>query len=156
MARPAVLDHRLQRAGLEAGRSLAVAGSVAREEVTGEQGNIFAAIVQRGKMNLHRVEAEAQIFAKASLGALLMQISIGSRNQTHIHSLGLRRADSFQIARFQYAQQFSLLAHRHIGNFIQEKGAPIGQLEAPDAVRARVSKRSFDVAEELALKRSFS
>src|SRR5271154_4344340 len=156
VARPAVLEHCLQSTGLEAGRSLAIAGSVAGKKVPGEQRKIFAAIAQRGKMNFHGVEAEEQIFAKASRGALLMQVSIGSRKQTHIHSLGLRRANTFQIAGLEHAQQFGLLAQRHIGNFIQKESAPIGQLEAPDAVRARVCKRSFDVAEELAFKGSLS
>ena len=68
----------------------------------------------------------------------------------------MRRAHTFQIARLEYAQQFSLLPQRYIGNLIQEKGAPIGELEAPDAVRTRVGKRSFDMAEELALKGSLS
>src|ERR1700761_5208062 len=36
VARPAVLEHGVQGAGLEAGSSLAVAGTVAGEEVTGE------------------------------------------------------------------------------------------------------------------------
>src|SRR5580700_4208435 len=73
VARPAVLEHGLQGAGLEAGRSLAIAGSVAGKKVPGEQWKIFAAIAQRRKMNFHGVEAEEQIFAKASRGTLLMQ-----------------------------------------------------------------------------------
>src|SRR6202034_2423319 len=103
-------------------------------------------------MNLHRVETEEQVFAKATLGALLLQVGVGSRKQTHIHPPGLRGAYPFQIAGLEHSQQLGLLAHRDVGNFIQEDGAPIGELEAPDAVRARVRKRSFDMAEELALK----
>src|SRR3984957_21293257 len=79
VARPAVLEHRLQRAGLEAGRSLAVASGIASEEVSSENRNIFAAIAQRGKMNLYRVEAEEQILTKAGLGTLLLQVGIGRR-----------------------------------------------------------------------------
>jgi len=79
VAGPAVLEHRFQCAGLEAGRSLAVASGIAGEEVSGENGNIFAAIAQRGKMNLYRVEAEEQILAKAALGAFLLQVGIGGR-----------------------------------------------------------------------------
>src|ERR1700722_11330163 len=58
VAWPAVLEHRLQCAGLEAGRSLAVAGSIASEEMSGKNRNVFTAIAQRGKMNLNCVEAE--------------------------------------------------------------------------------------------------
>src|ERR1700722_10478564 len=79
VARPAVLEHRLQRAGLEAGRSLAIASCIASEEVSGKNGNIFAAIAQWGKMNLYRVEAEEQILTKAGLGTLLLQVGIGRR-----------------------------------------------------------------------------
>src|SRR5580698_8065592 len=64
IARPAVLEHRLQRAGLKTGRSLAVAGGITSEEVSSENRDILPAIAQRGKMNLDRVEAEEQIFPK--------------------------------------------------------------------------------------------
>src|ERR1700722_19900871 len=79
VAWPAVLEHRLQCAGLESGRSLAVAGSITSEEVSGEDRNIFTAIAQWRKMNLNRVETEEQLLAKAGLGTLLLQVGIGRR-----------------------------------------------------------------------------
>src|ERR1700733_14251406 len=155
VARPAVLEHRLQRSGCEAGRSLAVAGGIAGEEVSGENRNIFAAITQRGKMNLYSVEAEEQILAKAARGTLLLQVGIGRREQTSVHPPGLRGADTLEVAGLEYTQQLGLLAHGNIGDFIEEEGTAVGEFEAPNAVGARVGESSFDMAEELAFKRSF-
>ncbi len=51
------------RRGESAYRST-IAGSIAREEVGGKRGNIFAALAQGGHMDLDSVEAEQQIFAE--------------------------------------------------------------------------------------------
>src|SRR5882757_8658543 len=150
VARPAVLEHGFQGTRLKAGAWLAIARGIAGKKVPGKHGDIFAAVTQWGKMNLDGVEAEQEIFAEAALGALLLQVGVGSREQTHIHSPGLRRANPLQVASLEHAQQLGLLAHGDIGNLIQEESPPVGEFEAANAICACIGKRSFYVAEELA------
>src|SRR5882757_5333442 len=150
VARPAVCEHGFQGTRLKAGGWLAIARGIAGKKVPGKHGDIFAAVTQWGKMNLDGVEAEQEIFAEAALGALLLQVGVGSREQTHIHSPGLRRANPLQVASLEHAQQLGLLAHGDIGNLIQEESPPVGEFEAANAICACIGKRSFYVAEELA------
>jgi hypothetical protein len=93
-----------------------------------------------GQMNLDGVDAKEQIFAEVAGLGLLVQRGIGGGENAHIDAPSLRRADALQLAGLKHAQQFGLLAHRNIGNLIEEKRAAVGQFEAPmRSVRASVN-----------------
>jgi hypothetical protein len=61
------------------------------------------------------------------------------------------RAQPFELAGLQDAQELRLLAEGDIGDFVEEEGAAVGQLEAPDPVVLGVGEGAAHVAEELAL-----
>ena len=74
-----------------------------------------------------------------------------ARKNAHIHAARLRRAYTLQFSGLQHAQQLGLLAHRHVGDLVQKERAAVGQLEAADAVGARVGECALHVAEDFAL-----
>ncbi len=81
-----------------------------------------------------------------------MKIGIGGGNQAHIDLPRARRAQPFDLAGFEHAQQFCLLPDGHISDFVQKNRAAVGQFEAADAIGARVGKSAFHVAEKFAFK----
>ena len=106
-------------------------------------------------MNLHGVEAEEQVLTEAAFLALLVQVGVGGGEQPHVHLARLRRTDTFQLARLQHAQQFGLLAQRHVGDLVQEERAMVGQFETANAIGPCVGESALHVAEDLTLKGAF-
>ncbi len=94
-----------------------------------EERNIFLALAQRRQMNLDRVQAEQQIFAEASAGDFGLHVGVGRGKNARIHATRGRRADAFELAGFERAQKLGLEIHRHVGDFVEEQRAAIGQLE---------------------------
>ena len=137
--------------GRKAAHLLAIAGAAAAEKVRGQQRNVFAPIAQRGQMDLHRVEAEEQVFAEVARRGLFVQLGIGGGENAHVDAPRLRRADPLQFAGLEHAQQLGLLAHGDVGDLVEKQRAAVGQFEAADAVGARVGECAFDVAEDFAL-----
>ena len=64
VAGPGVVQHQLQRGGVDALHLLAIALRVAGEEMRGERRNIFAALAQRRQVNLDGIEAEEEVGAE--------------------------------------------------------------------------------------------
>ena len=105
-------------------------------------------------MDLHRIQAEKEILAKIAGRYFLVHLRIGRRQHAHVHTPRLRRAHTFEFARFQHAQQLGLLAQGNVGDLIEKQRAVIGKLESADAIGAGVCECAFYVAEDLALERS--
>ena len=80
-----------------------------------------------------------------------MQVRVGGRDDPHVDLPGFRRAHPLELAGLEHPQQLGLQVEREIGDLVQEQRAPIGQLEAADAIGLGVGERAFDVAEQLAL-----
>ena len=57
----------------------------------------------------------------------------------------------FELAFLEHAQQFDLRVERQFADFIQEQGAPIGELKPSSPALDGAGKRAFDMAKQLAL-----
>ena len=68
VAGPGILHHLLHGGRREAGHLLAIARAILTEKVRGQQRNVFAAVAQRGQMDLDGVEAEEQVLAEVAGG----------------------------------------------------------------------------------------
>ena len=156
VAGPAVLEQHLHRAALEPGEALPVALRVLAEEVLREQRQILAAIAQRRQPDLDRVQPEQQVLPepagrrpRRSASALVAEMIRVSTRRVRDDPQPL------ELAGLDDAQQLGLLAHRHVGDFVEEQRALVRQLEAADAIALGVGERAADVAEQLALEDPF-
>ncbi len=152
VALPGIVEQQLQRGVIEAADPLPVALRMRRQEMRRQQRNIFAAFAQRRQMNLNGVEPEQQILAKAPALHFLIQVGVGRRDHAHIHALGFGRSHALHFAYLQHAQHFGLEIQGHVGDFIQEQRAAVGQFEAAHAIGLGVGESAFDVPEQLAFK----
>ncbi len=66
------------------------------------------------------------------------------------HGNDLVTAQTFNLARLQYAQQFGLQFQRNVANFVQHQGTAVGQFKASLALRAGTGKGPFFVPEKFA------
>ena len=58
---------------------------------------------------------------------------------------------ALELAGLEHAQQLACWLSGHVGDFVEEQRAAVGQLEAADAVGLGVGEGAADVAEQLAL-----
>ena len=79
------------------------------------------------------------------------QVGVRRRDDAHVDAARARRADALDLAALQHAQQLRLLRQRHVADLVEEERAPVGELEAADAIGLRVGERALHVAEQLAL-----
>ena len=154
VAWPGILHHLLHGGGRKLDHLLAVAGAIAAEKVRGKQRDIFSAIAQRGQMNLDGVDAEEQVLAEVAGLGLFLQERIGGGENSDIDTPRLLVADALQLARLQHTKQLGLLAEGYVGDFVEEKSAAIGKLEAADAICTRISECALHVAENFAFEGS--
>jgi hypothetical protein len=68
---------------------------------------------------------------------------------------GFAKSQRARAPRSQDAEKLGLLAKGDVGDLIKKQRAAVGQLKAADAIGARISERSLDVAEDLALEGAF-
>ena len=69
----------------EAQRRLGVFLAEALQEMLDQQGNIFLAIAQRGKLDGNHIQAVIQILAEAAFAHQAQQIQIAGGDDAHIH-----------------------------------------------------------------------
>src|SRR5438093_1570739 len=155
VARPRMVEQRLQRRRLEAGDRLPVPLRVLLQEVRRQRRNVFTPLAQRRQGNLDRVQPEEQILAEPARRNFFREIRVRRRDDADVDVARARRADALEVARFEDAQQLRLQIQRHVGNLVEKQRAAVGQLEAADTVGLRIGERALHVAEELALEHAF-
>src|SRR5207249_3142235 len=84
VARPRMIEQRLQRPRLEAGDVLPVPLRVLPEEVVGERGDVLAPLAKRRQLNLDRVQPEEQVLAEAARRDLFGEVRVRRRDDPHI------------------------------------------------------------------------
>src|SRR5205823_7457991 len=82
---------------------------------------------------------------------LLLEVAIRRGDDADVHLLLRRRADRTNLALLQDAEQLRLERDRHLGHFVEEERAAVGDLEESFFVLVRAGERSLLVPEELAL-----
>ena len=89
-----------------------------------------------------------QIGAKAPGVRFARQVDIGRADHAHIDTDRAVAADALERAVFDDAQDLLLRLQRRVGDFIQEQGAAIGDLEAPDAALRGAGERAGLMTEQ--------
>ena len=102
-------------------------------------------------MNLDRVEPEQQVLPEPAGGDFVRQPGVGGREDPDVDLPRPRRTDPLELTGLEHTQQLRLEVERHVGDFVQEQRAAVGELEAADAVALGVGERALDVPEQLAL-----
>ena len=101
VARPVVLEEAGERAGAEDDGALLIEGADAVEQRLGEDGDVFAALAQRGNGKADGGEAEGQVGQQEALSGHLAQRSLGGGQQDEA-------AGRAVLERLEHAQQQAL------------------------------------------------
>src|SRR5437879_4916837 len=151
IARPVIIhqhSHRLRTHGADFFAGL---GRRANQKQVHQLRNILFMFPQRREINGHDVQPVIEVLAKRPLLERFTQITIGCRNQPHVHFQGSRSAQVLELTFLQNAKQFHLRGRRHIADLIQKQSALVRQLELAGLAGRGSCERSLFVAEQLAL-----
>ena len=118
------------------------------EEVSGEQGNVFAAGAERGKLEEDDVEAVEEILAELALADGFAQVDVSGGDDTDVDlDLG-GSAEVHEAAILKDAQDLGLHVHRHGADLVEEERAAVGDFEEALLRGDGGGEGAFDVAEE--------
>src|SRR6185437_627005 len=124
----------------------------ALEKTARDRRDVLPAIAQRRQMNVEHVQAIVEVFAKAPLAHLTLQIAVGSDDDAGVDRDRLDRADAADLPLLQHTQELALKVNAHLGDRIEQERAAVGLLEHPGAAAlARAGESAVDVAEERAV-----
>src|ERR1700682_738548 len=94
-----------------------------------EQGNVLAAFAQRRQLDWYHAKPVIEILAEATFGNLLLEILIGSGDDSDVHVAFFITADGPDLAFLQHAVQFDLRGKAHVTDFIHEQRPAVSSLE---------------------------
>src|SRR5215472_17478138 len=92
-----------------------------------------------------------QILAKTACLHFGRKIAVCGRNNTNVHLARLRASHWLELAFLKNAQKLGLQFERQLGNFIEEDGSTVCQLEPSSAPHGGTGERSSFMTEELTL-----
>src|SRR6202030_1503532 len=145
---PGVVGQRVHGVGGNVFDSFIEAAAEFLDKVADQQRHIFPALAQRGNLNGKNVEAVVQIAAKSALGDQLGKVAVGGGHHANVDALRAVAAQALEFLLLEHAKQFWLQLERNIGNFVEKKGATVGQLEAADFLADGTGEGAAFVAEE--------
>ena len=113
--------------------------------------HVVGALAQRRQRNREDVQPIKQILAQLSVAHRLLDIAVGGREHAHVERYFGSAADPPHPPFLDHAQQLGLQLDLHLGDFVEQQRAAIGDLEASFAAAIGAGKRAALVAEQLAL-----
>src|SRR5579863_1670320 len=150
VAGPGVVPQDELRAARKSLQFLSIHPAILLQEVLNEDGEIFRALVEPGYAQLDAAEPVKEILAKAARQDFGAKVTVGGRDNAHIHFSELRRADTLNFAVLNHAKQLRLERKRRFTDFVQENRAAVRVIEETRLRFRRTGEGSPNMAEELA------
>src|SRR5437867_871894 len=132
-------------------KRLGIFVAIPSQEMRQQKGHVFPAIAQRRNLEVDYVQAVIKIFAEAALSHQRKELYVGSGYNAHVDSELLGAAEAHEFALLNHAQKLGLRFRTDGGDFIEENGALVGDLEETLLGSNRASEGTFHMAEELGL-----
>ena len=120
------------------------------QKIFNQQGDVLRTISQWRYLDGDDVQAIVEILPKPSLVDLPLQIFVGGSYDSNIHLDDLAAPHTLEALLFQNSQDFRLGFQAHVANFVQKKGAMIGQIKASPPPLIGAGESTSLVPKELA------
>src|ERR1700694_4318228 len=115
---------------------------------------VLFAVSKRRKNHLNDVQTVVQVEPEFTFLNCFGKLSVGSGHDPHIHLDIPNASQTAESLLLQDSQQLDLDRKRHFADFIQEDGAPGGDLENSRLGSAGIGECAFLVSEKLAFEQS--
>src|SRR6185369_2306591 len=114
--------------------------------------NVPFALPQWGQFNRDDIQTEIEILPERSFRDHRFQVQIGGSHQMDINVNRLSTADRGDLPLLQNPQEFCLSGETEVGDFVQEQGSAVRNLEKSHLRLDSSGKRSLDMAKQFTLK----
>src|SRR6266478_1918454 len=148
IARPVMFDQRLLEAHRETVKPFVVGLRKRLQEILGQQWYVFRSLAQGRHVDADDGNAEVEIFPKGTFLHHFFQVAAGGANDADLDGMGGVRAQAFQTAFLQYAQELRLQGQGQVANLVEKDGPAPGLFEAPPARLDGAGKGAFLVAKK--------
>jgi hypothetical protein len=108
-----------------------------RRNSSASRGDVARAHAQRRHLEANDVEPVVEVLAEEPVGDHGAQVTVGGRDDPHVHPQRLVAAHALEFALLQEAQELHLDRPRDLADLVQEQRAARRALEAPLAPRRR-------------------
>ena len=122
------------------------------EIVLREEGNVPTAVAERRDLDWEHVESIEEILAEASLGHLLLQVTVRRGDHADVNLACPLLANPFVLTLLEDAEELRLHVERDLADLVQEEGPLVSELEPTGPVSHRPGESSLHVTEKLAFK----
>ncbi|MNN70613.1 hypothetical protein D3C81_1864810 [compost metagenome] len=102
-----------------------------RQHASDERAEIFA-FAQGRKHHADAIDPVEQVLAKVFFFHQTLEVAVGGADQRDVDVLLFAGAQWRDLAILQHPQQSGLQGQGHVADFIEEQGAAMGLLQAPD------------------------
>src|SRR5262249_13806836 len=99
----------------------------------------------------NHVQAIEKVLPETPLLHHLPQVKVGGGNDANVALDGLDAAKPHELAFLNHPKQLRLSLERHVADFVEEKAAPVGEIEEPLLRIDRADERSLHVAKQCRL-----
>src|SRR6185312_321528 len=131
---------------LAAGEALRGAAAL-REDVRGEQRDVFFALAQRWHLDRHDRESPVQVLAKLAARDELLEILVRRRDDADVDLDWPVTTDRFDLALLEHAQELVLHARVDVADLVEEDRAGVRLAEQTAAGTVRTGERALLVTE---------
>jgi len=125
------------------------------QKVLHQNRNVLAPFAQRWELEAHHVQAMEKVLAEFPLTKHGFQVAVGGGQDAHVHRDGLGPTYPLKGLLLEHAQEFHLRAGWQVADFVEEKRALVGLLEAADAPLVSAGEGPAFMAKEFALEQIF-
>jgi hypothetical protein len=111
--------------------------------------DVLLALAQRRQVQGHDVQPVEEVVAECPLAHRGAQIRVRGGQHADVDGNWPLAAHALDLALLQHAQQLGLQIEAQRADLVQEHGAAVRQLEAPEPARVRPGEGAALVAEQL-------
>ena len=97
------------------------------QEVIGQPRDVAAAVAQRRQVDVDQVQAIQQVFAELAALHHLVQRAVRRRDHAHVDGARPARAEHFERAVLQHAQQLDLRRRIELADLVEEDRSAVGE-----------------------------
>ena len=119
--------------------------------VSAERNDVLSAMAKGGDLDRENGQPMKEVLAKCAFDHHLAQVAIGGGDPANVGENGPVAADALELLLLQHPQQLRLQWRVELGDFVEEEGAAVRQLDAAASSCIGAGERAFFMAEEFTL-----
>src|SRR6266849_1665949 len=143
-----MFDQRLLEAHCETVKPFVVGLRKRLQEVLGQQWYVFRSLPQGRHVDTDDGNAEVEVFPKGTFLHHFFEVAASGANDADVDGMGGVRAQAFQTAFLQYAQELRLQGQGQVANLVEKDCPGPGLFEASAARLDGTGKGAFFVAKK--------